>query len=89
MKIATVLLKLCLAQTAQGAAQAREGLSQLNATAASAQGNIKNIVLYIITAILALGLIGMVWAIINRKNNAKYLVIGWLTALMATILFIM
>lgn len=71
-----------------GAEEARQGISELTGVASSASNSIKNIALYFISAILAIGLIYMIWAIVNKKPNAKYFVIGWIVALFITIIFI-
>ena len=65
-----------------------DGLGSLKGFTDSASASSHNIALYIIGAILALGLVGVVWAIANNNSKAKEYTIAWFVAVFFTILFI-
>lgn len=69
--------------------EAIEGLTEINAWSGEFNSTSFSIGGYIAAAMLAVLLIGVVWALATKKDNARTYLIAWFVALIFTITFIL
>jgi len=68
--------------------EAQQGLSELGGWASRFNFTTNRVAIYFTVAMLALGLIGVVWALVSKNERAKTYLIAWIVALVFTVLFI-
>lgn len=69
--------------------EAVQGLTEINAWSGEFNTTSFNVAGYIAAAMLAVSLVGVVWALATKKDNARTYLIAWFVALIFTITFIL
>lgn len=88
MKKSRLLIILSLFPLSLLANQAQEGLNELTRFSKDAYTSVSGTVTYIASAILAVGLIYVIYALATHKQNASTYLISWIIAVIFTIIFL-
>lgn len=66
-----------------------EGLNEIKGWSGQLNTTSYNVAGYIVAAMLGVSLVFVVWALANKKDNAKTYLIAWFVALIFTLIFIL